>query len=347
MDIKRLNKIDNNIQKDIAKRKELEKNIILKVVGSGVKRGAAFNNIDGGTETLIPFFDSTGRLAEDSSLNFNSSTDTLSASVISNTTFSGTDLTATNINNTNLVSVALTATSLTATTIVTNTPKGYAEMYMYDNATACGIDTANVYHAIFNTWGNNDGTLAPQQDSTYFTYKAGIGYGLNAFADYNAPTSTLLQVTVNGGHALLANEPITITGTTNYNGTYIVSSSGLTASNFVVTKSYVADDATGSARRPGTLKCLVAGIYDVGFTFSGVAENANDVFKWELNKDATALDNISARAVWTAGTNYRSVGASGLCSLSANQYVWASVKNYSGTGDVTFTSGNVKIKRLM
>jgi hypothetical protein len=221
---------------------------------------------------------------------------------------------------------------------------GYAEMYMYDNSTACVIDTANVYHAIYNSFGNHDGTLAPNIDTNYFTFKAGVAYSAAAYANYNSPTNTQTKVTVAAGHALLAGEPITITGTTNYNGTYLVLAAGLTATEFVITKAYVADDATGSIRRPATLKALIAGLYRASFNFSGVALSNNDVFKWELNKDLTHLDNISARAVWTSDPNYRSVSASGLVSLTAGQYVWASVKNYSGTGDVTLNNGNLTLE---
>lgn len=239
----------------------------------------------------------------------------------------------------------LTVDSITELNVLV--PTGYAEMYMYGNVTACVINTANVYHAILNTFGNNDGTLAPQLDATHFTYKAGVSYAIAAFANYNAPTSTQTKVTITAGHLLLAGEPITITGTTNYNGTYVVLAAGLSGTEFVITKTYVANDATGSARRPATLKCLVAGKYMAGFTFSGIAANNNDVIKWELNKDAIPLDNIGARAIWTSGaSNYRSVASTGLVSLTAGQYLWASVKNYSGANNVTFYSGNVWINRL-
>ena len=70
-------------------------------------------------------------------------------------------------------------------------PKGYAEMYMYENATACVIDTQNVYHAIYNSFGNNDVNLAPELDSSFFAYKAGIGYSIASIATYNAGTQIL------------------------------------------------------------------------------------------------------------------------------------------------------------
>ena len=245
--------------------------------------------------------------------------------------------------------ITKTTTTLSNSLVVENkltvvTASGYAEMYMYDNSTACAIDTTNVYHAIHNSFGNHDGTLAPNPDSTYFTYKAGVAYAATAFTNYNSPSNTQTKVTITAGHALLAGESITITGTTNYNGTYIVLAAGLTATEFVITKKYVANDATGSVRLPSTIKALIAGIYHASFNFSGVALNNNDVFKWELNKDVTHLDNISARAVWTIDPNYRSVAASGFVSLTAGQYIWSSVKNYSGTGDILLNNGNVTLE---
>lgn len=217
----------------------------------------------------------------------------------------------------------------------------YGEMYMYDNATACVIDTANVYHAVYNTFGNNDGTLAPTTSTAAFTFKAGAGYAITAVADGGSGTIDCTTA----GHSLLAGEPITITGTTNYNGVYLVLATGLTATNFKVTKAYVSSQ-TGSARLPATLKCLEAGVYAANFTVSGVAVTQNDVMKFELNKDATPLDSISARDLWDSGTNYTSSTGSGNVTLTAGQYVWLSVKNYSGTGDLTINCANVNLHRI-
>jgi len=222
----------------------------------------------------------------------------------------------------------------------------YGEMYMYGNVTPCVIDVVDVYHAVYNTFGNNDLILPPVIDTAAFTFKAGVGYVIASVANYNAPTSTQIKVTITAGHALLAGEPVTLTGTTNYDGTYLVLAAGLTATEFVVTKTYVAT-RTGSARRPATLKCLVAGKYLAGFSISGTPANPNDNFKWELNKSDVALDNIGARAVWSSATKYESVSAQGLVSLTAGQYVWLSVKNYSGTGDLTIYSATVFLHRLI
>ena len=237
-------------------------------------------------------------------------------------------------------------TSITGS-ITTTVPKGYAEMYMYDNVTECVIDTANIYHAIYNSFGNNDGVLAPVIDTTYFTYKAGVGYVITSFSDFNAPTSTQTKITIAGGHALLADEPITVTGTTNYDGTYLVLAAGLSATEFVITHAYAAEAGGDSVRRPATLRCLVAGSYNAGFNFSGTAGNPNDNIKIELNKDLIPLDNVVARGIWSSSTKYQSLSARGLISLTAGQYVWASVKNYSGSGNFTFYSGNVDLVRLI
>ena len=230
--------------------------------------------------------------------------------------------------------------------IITTVPLGYAEMYMYGNTTPCLIDTANIYHAIYHTFGNNDGTLAPLIDATYFTYKAGIEYAITVYTDYNGTVAGTTQVTTSATHALLAGEPITITGTTNYNGTYLVTGV-IDATNFYVTIAFAGDDGTGSVRRPATLKCLIAGSYKAGFYFSGTAANPNDNIKIELNKDLIPIDNISSRGIWSSSSKFETIGSQGLLSLTAGQYLWAAVKNYSGTGDFTFYSGSVNIHRLI
>ena len=263
------------------------------------------------TATRVPFAGTNGRLVDDADLTF--VTDTL-----------------------------------TSTKLKTTTPLGYAEMYMYENVTACVIDDdLHTYHAVYNSFGNNDGTLAPEIDTTYFTYKAGVGYSISSVANYNSPTNTQIICTTSATHALLAGEPVTISGSTDYNGTYLVLAAGLSGTEFVVTKTYT-QSRTGSVRRAATLKALVAGKYNLSFNVSGSCESANDVFKFELNKDITALDNICANVIWTTTVNYRTAAGSGLVSFTAGQYVWLSVKNNSpGHGDLTIRNANVNIRRLI
>ena len=229
-----------------------------------------------------------------------------------------------------------------------HTPTGYAEMYMYDNVTECVIDTANVYHAVYNTFGNNDGTLAPLLDGTHFTYKAGAGYAVASIITFGG-AGAQIQCTVTAGHALLAGEPVTLTGFATgagtYNGAYLVDAAGLTATEFVVTVAYVGDES-GSVRRPGTLRCLIAGSYAAAFHASGTPANPNDNLKFELNKDVIPLDNIAARGIWISTTKYQSLASTGLVSLTAGQYVWLSVKNYSGSGNLTISSASVNIHKL-
>jgi len=232
--------------------------------------------------------------------------------------------------------------------VMKSVPTGYAEMYMYENVTECVIDTTNVYHAVLHSFGNNDGTLAPLLDATHFTYKAGEHYVVASIVTYAAGTQ--IQCTVTAGHALLAGEPVTLTGFATgagtYNGTYLVDAAGLTATEFVVTVAYTGDES-GSVRRPATLECLVAGNYEGTFTVSGTPASPNDNFKFELNKDITPLDNIISRGIWLSTTKYQSQSSSGLVSLTVGQYVWLSVKNYSGTGNLTLSSGSVHLTKLI
>ena len=65
---------------------------------------------------------------------------------------------------------------------------------------------------------------------------------ITAFASASATTTT-----VTGTHALVAGDIVVIEDTTNYDGEYEVVSVSTTVS-FVITKAYVADDATGTAK---------------------------------------------------------------------------------------------------
>lgn len=216
----------------------------------------------------------------------------------------------------------------------------HGEMYAYDNTVPCLIDTTNVYHAVYTGFGGNDGTLPPNNDTSSFTYLAGTTATISAFANSATLSAGTTIVTTSAPHTLSAGEPITITGTTNYNGTYSVNAYDTT--HILINKAYVSNDATGSLRRPATLRALVAGTYRASFNISGIAANNNDVFKFELNRDLTEMDNIGARIIMTSGANnFRACAASGGMALTVGAYVWLSVKNYSGTGDVTLYQADV------
>ncbi len=64
---------------------------------------------------------------------------------------------------------------------------------------------------------------------------------ITAFTDLVTDTTT----TVTATHTFSAGDRVTITGTTNYDGTYVIASVSTTVS-FVIEKAYVADDATGT-----------------------------------------------------------------------------------------------------
>ena len=66
---------------------------------------------------------------------------------------------------------------------------------------------------------------------------------ITAFADLVTGSTT----TVSAVHTLVAGDQVEIAGTTSYNGTYTVVSV-VAATSFVITKAFVADDATGTAR---------------------------------------------------------------------------------------------------
>jgi hypothetical protein len=221
----------------------------------------------------------------------------------------------------------------------------HGEMYMYDNTVPCIINTTNIYHAVYTGFGNNDGTLPPTNDTNSFSYLAGTSATISAFANSATISSNTTIVTTTGTHTLSAGEPITITGTTNYNGTYSVNA--YDATHVIIGKAYVSNDATGSMRRPATLRALVAGVYRASFSVSGISAESDDVFKFELNRTLVKQDNIGARIIMTSGeNNYRACAASGLLTLSVGDYVWLSTKNYKEPHNVTIHQCNVSLNRV-
>ena len=88
-------------------------------------------------------------------------------------------------------------------------------------------------------------TMGPE-DGWKFAKRTYHGIDRESFTITGFASASATTTTVTATHTLVAGDMVTITGTTNYDGTYDVESVSTTVS-FVITKTYVADDATGTA----------------------------------------------------------------------------------------------------
>jgi hypothetical protein len=79
------------------------------------------------------------------------------------------------------------------------------------------------------------------------TFETATSKAISAFANYNSTVAGTTKVT-SAAHTLTTGQEVIIDGTTNYDGTYIATV--IDATNIYITKTYVANDATGSLYIP-------------------------------------------------------------------------------------------------
>jgi len=74
------------------------------------------------------------------------------------------------------------------------------------------------------------------------------------------------------------------------------------------------------------------------------AAGTNVRFKFELNKNATALDNTAVERVFST-SDYGALATHGLVSLAEGDRVWMSAVNETNTSDITIVHANLTLTR--
>lgn len=116
------------------------------------------------------------------------------------------------------------------------TPRAYKN-YMGDVDTETGTNPQ--HYDILDTSSN-------VKRITFFPYRASVATGaITAFADYSGTVAGAVKVT-DASHGLITGNSITIAGTTNYNGTYTITS--IDSDTFYITATWVATE-TGTWTR--------------------------------------------------------------------------------------------------
>src|SRR3990167_8338606 len=162
---------------------------------------------------------------------------------------------------------------------VNATAKHYGEMFIYEGAAVTTIGTASIHHLIqgFSTGMVNG-----------WTFDAGSNGAISAFADYSGTVAGTVKAT-DVAHGLATGEVVTISGTTNYNGVFVVTV--IDADNFYFTDTWVADDATGNWYQGSSLKAGVgsAGLYGILWNISGTSAGTNKVYQATIFQNATEV----------------------------------------------------------
>lgn len=163
------------------------------------------------------------------------------------------------------------------------------------------------------------------------------------------------------GHLLSDNQTATISGTTNYNGSFVVSN--VVGNTFDIPTPFVGNDATGTWKAPGDL-VITGGFSNTGYTFEQPAFVNGSAFSCTTTENNPALSSsaftaknipytaasgltlecvVNPTAYYTSAAafgqylNAAYVGGISLSRATSRSYIWIGANNYK-TG--TTPSGN-------
>jgi hypothetical protein len=219
----------------------------------------------------------------------------------------------------------------------------YGEAYFYtpsaSSATAMNIDTTLLYHAVVlaTTAGNSAG----------FTHLGGQANAIASVAE-NA-TAVSMLVTTTGNHGLTTGQIVTHTGLntkTAYRGAYVVQSTP-TPTTYVILGTFTGSD-TGFMKRGFSLQANAgsAGVYRVEWTISAECQTNTTEFKFEVNANTTAKDNIAAEEWFVTANECHNISSAGLLSIADGDYIWLSVANLTDASDVSYRHCNLNLSRV-
>lgn len=209
----------------------------------------------------------------------------------------------------------------------------HGEMYQYENTTAMVISAVDTYHGFLHLiTGINNG----------FIFKAGSTGVLATITDYSTTEAGTIKI-YDPAHGLLTGEVVCLVSSSNYKGTYKITK--IDDDNFYVTQTYTADETTSIWIRGASLQAgpNTSGTFKASFSLSADTAQNDRLFKCELNKNETPLDNIVSERFFRNSTDYTPMSSSGLVEVVPGDYVWLSIKNKTNVDNITVRHANINL----
>jgi len=205
-----------------------------------------------------------------------------------------------------------------------------------DNTTADTIDVVDEWHAMYR----------PLVTTAIRNMAANVGARRSITAAATAGGGSSTKFTTSVAHGLSVGDPVTITGTTNYDGVYLVSVVD-DATNFTVVVAYVATD-TGTVIRAAAVQAnnkLGMGRYQVNVSISASAAVANKDFEFAVFQNASVVDKIKTRRRF-ASTDTGSMSLSGILEVSADDWIWVGMQNITDATNITIRDVNISMHKI-
>jgi hypothetical protein len=160
--------------------------------------------------------------------------------------------------------------------------------------------------------------------------------GTGSITVFAISATTGYTIVTSAAHTLEENDSVTITGTTNYNGTY--TAVRVATDTFEILKTYVANDATGTWT--GNDVTLTEGTYN----YTSLTVAAGKILNLSGNTTIKVMGNVSVTGVIAGGSSlnlyavYVTVAAAGSI-LNTNMNIRCNTYSNSGTVDDNYTQG--------
>ncbi len=224
---------------------------------------------------------------------------------------------------------------------INNKPRVSAMPYLYDVAEGNVADHTSWSKIGFNSdIGTSEEDLwtvggpyvwpaAEMQMQAVSTSAKDVGArAITAFADAGGSTTTVTC----GTHGLANSDIVTISGTTNYNGTYTIS--GVATNTFVIAKAFVANDATGAVAGPGARTVI---LYYLDDTYAEKTETITLNGLNTVNTTATDIFRVQGYRVASAGATGYAVGTVTLKNTGASVTYSQIAAGYTRARNITYT----------
>jgi len=225
-------------------------------------------------------------------------------------------------------------------------PQSYGEMYFYTASagapTSLAIQITAQYHGVALTASGT--TLSG------WTYKAGVQGVISAVADNSGTAPGTILVTTSAPHNLAVGDyvcQVGFTTRTTYQGKYKVLTTPLTTT-YTVARAFQTSTDTGWFQRSWSLRANTgsAGLYRISFTMSAQSANNTTDFRFELNRNATDLDNIAGQTLFSNANRAQGFTGIGLLTIADDDVIYMSVKNITDAADFSVWLSNLSLNRL-
>lgn len=210
----------------------------------------------------------------------------------------------------------------------------HASAYVYNNTTEFEYNTADVWHSYLGS------TVGHLEGWTFFVGSIG---DITAFADYDGTVSGTVKATTNAAHGFATGDIVTITGTTHYNGIFVITV--VDDTNFYFTETWDGDDGASNWTKAGYLQCSAgsSGNYRVAWTSSNTAITNNTTLEACISINEVVQENTFTRRKFGIGADEGNLAGTAILTIADGDRIIMNVRNLGGTGNSIPRHANISI----